>query len=292
MSENLEDAILSYLDGTADDAAIRGLNERLSAEPQACRELLLAAALETHLRQILTTRHEVSRQTGAPAAARAVRPASRWRRRLAVAASLLVATAAGWLAFAHFYPGQVGPRQADAASIQLIDMRGLVLALTAGPDGKPQGVQLYAGDRVPPGCKLWTCPWGGATVRFPDGATVSLDRSTTARVVQDGDVRRVEVGQGIVCAKTDVPPSASPLLVKTPHATAAVQGAQITFIVSQDETSVEVATGTVEVTRTADQEKVKVERNHTAVVKPGLTLKSSDGRFQWNLAPAGTGQSR
>jgi ferric-dicitrate binding protein FerR (iron transport regulator) len=302
MSENLQDSILAYLDGAADDAAIRGLNERLSAEPQACRELLLAAALETHLRQVLTTRHEVSRQTDVappPSAVhgrlatppRAAEPhgfqhASRWRRRLAVAATLLVATAAGWLAFAHFYPGQVGPRQADAATIQLIDMLGLVLALTAGPDGKPRGVQLYAGDRVPPGCKLWTCPWGGATVRFPDGATVSLDRSTTARVVQDGDVRRVEVQQGIVCAKTDVPLSQSALLVKTPHATAAVQGAQVTFVVGKDETSVEVATGAVEVTRTTDQEKVKVERNHTAVVKPGLTLKSSDGRFQWHLAPA------
>ena len=155
MSENLQDAILSYLDGTADDAAIRGLNERLSAEPQACRELLLAAALETHLRQILTTRQEVSRQRDVAPPPSAVhgrqaappraaephgfRPASRWRRRLAVAASLLVATAAGWLAFAHFYPGQGGPREADAATIQLIDMRGLVLALTAGPDGKPQG---------------------------------------------------------------------------------------------------------------------------------------------------------
>jgi ferric-dicitrate binding protein FerR (iron transport regulator) len=288
VSENLQDVILAYLDGTADDAAIRGLNERMGAEPRACRELVLAAALETQLRQILTTQREVSRQTGA-SASRPVRPASRWRRRLAVAATLLVAAAAGWMAFIHFYPGQVGPRQAEAATIQLIDMRGLVLTLPFKPDGKldfEKGRQLRAGDPVPPGRPLWTCPWGGATVRFPDGATVSLDRSTTALVTQDADAHRVEVRQGIVCAKTDLPRTDLPLLVTTPHASASVLGSQITFVVGKDETSVEVATGAVEVTRTADQEKLKVERNHTAVVKPGLTLKSSDGRFQWNLAPA------
>ena len=285
MSENLQDAILAYLDGSADDAAIRDLNDRMTSEPQACRELLLAAAMETQLRQVLTTQYEVSRQT----ASRAARPASRWRRRLAVAATLMIVAVGGWLALAHFYPGHVGPRQTEAATVQLIDMRGLVLTVPFKPDGKldyEHGRPLRAGDPVPPGRPLWTCPWGGATVRFPDGATVSLDRSTTALITLDADAHRVDVRQGIVCAKTDLPRTDLPLLVRTPHATAAVLGSQTTFVVGKDETSVEVATGAVEVTRTADQEKVNIERNHTAVVKPGLTLKSSDGRFQWNLAPA------
>ncbi len=75
------------------------------------------------------------------------------------------------------------------------DTRGLVLAL---PEGDGKEVQLTAGSPVPAGRTLWTCPWGASSVRYADGTSVTLDRSTTAVFSEAADTERVSLKDGIL----------------------------------------------------------------------------------------------
>ena len=67
---------------------------------------------------------------------------------------------------------------------RLIETRGLVLATLKG---EAKAIPVVAEYPIPMGGSLWTCPWGGAAMRFADGASMDLERSTEVVISESGN---------------------------------------------------------------------------------------------------------
>jgi hypothetical protein len=175
------------------------------------------------------------------------------------------------------------PLPEEVRLAQVVETKGLVRMIP--PDtGVP--VTVAGGALVRPGARFWTCPWGGCSIRYRDGLTVGLNRSTIARLAQAGGGPRIDVQQGRVTVKGEAPPVARDVVLASLQAEATLAGGDVYFSVQDGATVVEVADGAVELVRTEDRQRVTVTKGQYAVVKPGLELRSRDGRFRWRLEPA------
>jgi hypothetical protein len=102
MSEDLENLLVRYLDGSAAPEDVRRLGEAVCRDPAACRETFLAAAMEVHLARVLgVERAGAAGWLGAEAAAGpavfapGAGPRRGWARIVAYAAAVLVLVAVG-----------------------------------------------------------------------------------------------------------------------------------------------------------------------------------------------------
>jgi ferric-dicitrate binding protein FerR (iron transport regulator) len=301
-----EKLIGDYLDGRAGEADVRKLESLVVEDARVRRELLLTAALETQLRQSLCKLEAGVVRSGPRG--------RRWRRVLAYAALVALAIG-GWAAAAGLahsarrdrqqlaeLKSRVEALQAAAAAAaaehppetpqvdatsapEIIDTRGLVLLL---PEDKEPGVQVFSGRSVGEGQGLWTCPWGGADVRYADGTSIALDRSTTALFAQVEKTKRVTLKSGTLSLMRWPEKSGrDAFTIETPWASVAMTNGQVVVAVMKDRLLLEVAMGEVEVRPGADGRTIKVPYGHYAVVKPRGQIDVTAGRLRWQLEPAG-----
>ena len=166
---------------------------------------------------------------------------------------------------------------------RLIATRGLVLAT---PKGQAKAIPVAAEFPIPMGGSLWTCPWGGATMRFADGASMDLERSTEVVISQSETTRHAAIKKGIlIVSNVDGSPEGA-IVIATAEATVKVIKAQVAVAAEGNRTIVEVAQGQVQVTRTSDGRTLAVDANHYTVVSPAAEPKLLDGRLAWRLEPA------
>lgn len=179
-------------------------------------------------------------------------------------------------------PAPPAPAPADRPPIQLADTRGLVLML---PDGQNQIERVFAGAPVPAGRSLWTCPWGGAGIRCPDGVSLQLDRNTVVVFSEVNGVRHAAVHSGIfyVTANRDQDGGkiSGKFVVTTKHGSTVVEDAQAAVAADDERTIVEAAVGTVQVTRRSDGRTISIPAKHYAVVTDTDELKVIAGPFAW-----------
>jgi ferric-dicitrate binding protein FerR (iron transport regulator) len=307
MTDELQDLIERYVDGSASPEDIRRLDALVQQDPAARHGLLVSAAMDAHLRELLSV------ATPQPAVASPGRSRVSWGGILRLAAVLLLSVA-GWamaLLFAFLYRSEGHQRQAvlrelavqqaqqradhgpPFAAGRVVETRGLVLSLPEGrtePDGRGDFREVSAGTPIPLGRALWTCPWGAAGMQFADGASMQLDRSTVVAFSETNGVRQALVKKGIFFVSNEAEAHASPVLVTTAQASAKVVDAQVAVAASAKRTIVEVATGRVPITRTSDGRTFTVERGHYAVVADSGEPQIVAGRLDWHLEPARSGK--
>ena len=173
---------------------------------------------------------------------------------------------------------------ADGCMPVVFDTRGLVLAL---PDGDRKEVRLTAGTPVPAGRTLWTCPWGASSVRYADGTSVTLDRSTTAVFSEAKNGKKVSLKDGIlfVTRKSSKVPRER-LFVDAPQALVAIDQGEVALVANGDQTIVEVAVGTVQLQRATDSKIITLSAGQYALVRAGGDLSAVHGHLQWRLEAA------
>ena len=231
VNDELQDLIDRYLDGSASAEETQRLDALLQQDPSARHGLLVSAAMEGDLRQLLSV------ATPRQSLARAV-----WQGG-AVAAVLLLSLT-GWATALYFgvqYRGKCAQQQTTLAKLaaleaqqqdahrrqpapqlaagRVLETRGLVLLLPEGhdePDGKGQVAQVAPGASIPLGRSLWTCPWGAAGMQLSDGLSMQLDRSTVVAFSQAGGIRQAAVKKGVFFV-TNEDSHEHPFLVTTPQ---------------------------------------------------------------------------
>jgi ferric-dicitrate binding protein FerR (iron transport regulator) len=304
MNDSDQRLIDRYLDGTlqAEDAA--QLVRRLDEDPNLLDALAMEAFDLGSLRDALSADainnqepipypYEKRRRTAMPVLAAA-----------AVVVALVGWTAAWWthsslkqadreitglrgqvselIADAHEGPD---PLSDHAPKLQTISSRGLLLTLD--DQGKPLG-RLVSGSVPPLGQRLWTCPWGAADLRFSDGLSVAMDRSTVATLEEEQGAHVVRLESGLLYVTRWPPQSDSPTtVVQTPHARIRLTNAQIAVDVRNNRTIVEAAEGiaTVAPLTPSDGESVTVKAQHYVVIEPGQDAVVTPGRLTWSLHP-------
>ncbi len=298
MKAEFQELMDRYLDGSASAEEIRKVDEWLRRDPSARETLFQTAAVEVDLRRLLATPFT------RPLAEGERRPAPS-RRLFACAA---VAAVAGWalaLLMVGQYRAKCGEHQAalerlaelDSARPQpaateapdrphavgrLIETRGLVLATLKG---QTEAIPVAAEFPIPLDGSLWTCPWGGAAMRFADGASMDLERSTEVVISQSETARRAAIKSGIVMLNMMRGPAEGPIVIATPHATVKVIKAEVAVSAEANRTIVEVAQGQIQVTRIADGRTLTVAANHYVIISPAAAAQVMDGRLAWHLEP-------
>jgi ferric-dicitrate binding protein FerR (iron transport regulator) len=293
MNPEFQELIDRYLDALASDEEIRRVDELIRQEPSARVTLVRSAAMETQLCRLLTN-PEAERQAQ-PAPLARVRRRGSWKTVFAAAAVLLLA-AAGWMSsiyFARQYYAKCGEQDALLARVgsqirpasggRIIEIRGLVLAL---PEGKGRAVPLSVESPIPAGKSLWTCPWGAASIRFADGSSIDLDRSTQAAISEAKEQRKAALKKGIVYVRNLHVLQGRPIVVATSRASVNVMDAQAVVAVSGERTMIEVAEGQVQVTRATDGRTVQVGEGRYLIVDRDLEPQVEKGRLAWRLEPA------
>jgi len=170
-----------------------------------------------------------------------------------------------------------------AASGRVVETRGLVGIL---PQGEDDFVRVRAGAPIPVGRSLWTCPWGAAGMRFSDGVSLQLDRSTVVVFSEVDGVRHAAVKSGIFYITKREASQAEPFIVTTIHALTTIVNAQAAVAADGDRTIIEVAVGEVQVTRRSDGRAISVPAMHYAIVTDTAEPQVVKGRFKWRFEPA------
>ena len=148
------------------------------------------------------------------------------------------------------------------------------------------GIIIGVGTVIPAGRKMWTCPWGGAGTRFPDGTVVSLDRSTVAAFEEANDLRQIDLKSGIVSVTHRPAPSGTGRMVlKSDEGTVTFDRAEVTMAVQGGQTIVEVADGEVEFRRALDGKTVRLTRRQYAVIESEKEIAVVSGFLQWRVEP-------
>jgi ferric-dicitrate binding protein FerR (iron transport regulator) len=122
-------------------------------------------------------------------------------------------------------------------------------------------------------------------MRFADGASMDLERSTDVAISQSETIRHATIKTGILKVKNQAGSPEGAIVIATAHATVKVLDAQAVVAVEGDCTIVEVAMGHVQVTRTSDGRMLDVGANHYVIVRPTAEAKVLDGRLAWRLEP-------
>lgn len=302
MNAELQELIERYLDGSASAEEVRQVDEWIQRDPSAPEALFQAAALDVDLRRLLANplarplaegdRRRASSRRWFAYTAVAVVAVAGWALALLVVGQYRAVCGEHQAALQHLAelqaarPQSAVPEAPDGqiAVGRLIATRGLVLATLKG---QAKAIPVAAESPIPMGGSLWTCPWGGAAMRFADGASMDLERNTEVAISQSQAVRHAAIKRGIVVVNNDDGSPQGAIVIATDHATVKVAKAQVAVAVKGDSTIIEVAQGRVQVTRTSDGRTLSVGADHYVVVGPADEPRVLDGRLDWRLEPAG-----
>jgi hypothetical protein len=163
----------------------------------------------------------------------------------------------------------------------VVDTRGVVWSM---PEGNDQGSVFTAGNCIPVGRTVCTCPYGALYARYGDGTFLTMDRSTTAVFSGAGNAKKVALKNGIlfVTRKASKLPG-DQVLIDAPQASIRLDQGQVVLVVNGDQTVVEVVKGTVRVKRVADSKTITVSAGQYALVGPGKPLSAVRGYLGWEL---------
>lgn len=308
----LRKLIDSHLAGAAGQQDIERLDALLRENPDALCELLDAAAMEVGLRRVLA-RVQAFDHASDKTHAQPRQPV--WRAAAAAwkVAAVLIIGLAGWGVTARYAQrygeataalSDANRQLADLRAIQrqnplaaigviakepeIVSTRGWVRLLPANEDFS-QSVVVGVGTRIPVDRKMWTCPWGGASARFPDGTAVSLDRSTLATFKEVNGLRQIDIKKGIVSV-TQRPATSTGgrMVVTSDQGTVTFETAEVTMAVMGEQTLVEVAGGKATYTRVSDGRTIELGANQYAVIGSGKEFAAVTGSLQWRIGPEGT----
>ncbi|MEI6148040.1 MAG: FecR family protein, partial [bacterium] len=131
---------------------------------------------------------------------------------------------------------------------------------------------LKIGDILRPGDGVEVGADGYAKLAYPDGTQIDLHGSTRLRVGmgegENKDAKRLALDVGKMGCEAAKQPAGRPMRLATPHAVAEVVGTKYALNVDKDRTGLEVAEGSVRLTRRAD--------NQTLLIGPGQNAEASD----------------
>jgi ferric-dicitrate binding protein FerR (iron transport regulator) len=305
MNPETQDLIDRYVDGSASAEEVRRVDELVRQDPSVRHALLVTAAMRLDLQRLLTRTPDDARPAPRPASRQDTRGA--WRT-TGGRAAVLLAAAAGWVAaivLAAAYHVQCREHTAalrtiaalesfqqdaarreeqskQSAAGRVVQTRGLVQVL---PEGRGKAVPVSVGFTVPAGRSLWTCPWGAAAMRFADGASVDLDRSTVAAISETNGVRQVALKRGVAFVTQLGAAGNHKIVVTTENGSVTVADAQVAVAVSKRGTIIEVAEGRARFVRKPDDPGIAVSAGQYAVVGAGAEPRALDGRLAWHVEP-------
>jgi ferric-dicitrate binding protein FerR (iron transport regulator) len=153
------------------------------------------------------------------------------------------------------------------------------------PEGQGKAVPVSVGLPIPTGRSLWTCPWGAAAMRFADGVSLDLDRSTVAAISETSGVRQVTLKRGVVFVTQRSAAHQQKMVVTTGNGSVTVADAQVAVAVGARGTIIEVAEGQVRFTRKPNDPGVLVSAGQYAIVGAGVEPRALDGRLAWGIEP-------
>ncbi len=122
-----------------------------------------------------------------------------------------------------------------------------------------------------------------AKIKYKDEPTTIMMKSNTGvKLWEENDAKRVWMFKGTIECKVSAQPVGRPMLLKTPHAEAEVQGTRFTLSVSSflgvedqgegNRTRLEVREGNVKLTRLHDRASVVVKAGEYAIAARGVPL--------------------
>ncbi len=305
MNSEIQDLIDRYVDASASAEEVRRVDELVRQDPAVRHALVMAAAMRLDLQRMLTSTRDDSRPTPCPAERRQRHMA--WKTIAGRAAVLFVALT-GWIATAVFAVRYHFECSAHAAALRtladlesskqdivqgderakqnsagrVVQTRGTVLVL---PVGKGEAVPVSVGVPSPTGRSLWTCPWGAAAMRFADGVSLDLDRSTVAAISETDGVRQVALKRGVAFVTQLGAAPGRKLVVTTDYGSVTVADAQVAVAVSPRGTIIEVAQGKARFRRKPDDPGIVVSAGQYVIVGAGIEPRALDGRLAWHLEP-------
>ena len=163
----------------------------------------------------------------------------------------LAAAAAVVLGLWLWLPQPAGPLTALA---RLAEVRGRIVVGRAG-----RALEVGEGFVLRPGDVLSVGDRASATAVYPDATR--LEFSAGARAAFGDDQRagkQIELAAGTLSARVSKQPANSPMVVRTPHASATVIGTRFVLRVEPARTRLEVEEGLVRLTRTSDSRSADV----------------------------------
>jgi ferric-dicitrate binding protein FerR (iron transport regulator) len=237
-----------------DDLLIqRYLDERLSlGELQAFQQRVREdPALREHLRDI--AEHAIAfgdfarRETHAPVRSPAKTANRRaWITTLALAASIAVLAASGWL-FVASKPDPV-----------------LTLVESTGTVAWSDGTVIASGERLPAGTLETVGEASSALLRFDDGSLITLHGDAELSFANEHQ-KVLSLTRGTLSAVVRPQPESRPMLIRTPSAEAEVLGTAFDLSTRSADTLLKVNEGLVKLKRLADGSEIDVPANRSAV---------------------------
>lgn len=188
-------------------------------------------------------------------------PKTSWRNSLFALAACLALAAIGWWHWAGSHHERLASLHADTSG-----PKGSVQVHRAGTAFLVQGyTSINPGDWI----ELDTALLTTAELRLDGGrTTITLRPGARLQVVALDSQKRLTLERGVLLASVSRQPEERPMLIKTPHAEAAVLGTVFALAAYEDQTGLTVDRGLVRLTQ-ADESVVEVAAGESAVATEG-----------------------
>jgi len=268
MSDPLDDAMISYLVGDIEDAALSELDRRLRTDPAAARRFAQLCDHEVVLASMLRMRH--GRQT--PAHSRII--PRKVPRKLAARAWTFAAAAVALITIGFIWTRMQSTQLETPRVAEIAELVGTAEVQRAvGKSTLAVKASLRAGDRI------LVAQSSRLTISYADGTKLALDADTTLELPTRAD-KPIELRQGAVVASVAHQPAGKPLRLHTPQAQAEIVGTQFRLAIHGAATQLDVSEGQVRLTREKDQSTVRVDAGFSAVASAGAEVPMVLRRLQ------------
>lgn len=188
-------------------------------------------------------------------------------------AFFVLAAAAATLAFVfgavyvdHLLPARVSDLSQMAS---IVELHGTA-RIGAGAPGQPAQV----GDRLAAGGTLHSDSEAMIRLRFPDRTELVLRGAVQLSVPMPGTEqgKRLRLDSGELSVDVAPQPASAPLVIATPRATATIVGTRFNLTTHPDASYLDVAHGTVRLTRQSDRQSVMVQAGQYAEADAGMQV--------------------
>jgi ferric-dicitrate binding protein FerR (iron transport regulator) len=247
MSEKLDAATIAYLAGDIDDGELAWLDAQLKENSEAARRFAQMCERDVMLASVL-------RMGARPAECRepikrVARPRlTAWHVSAAIAATVVLLVGA-WVLLSSKSESPAPPVIATVKSVAGV---ATLKRRNGSPENVVSGIALHAGDT------LQASVQGGVTFAYADGTVVTVDGGS-ALALTPGPNKRVTLSCGALSAEVATQPADSPMQFITTQARADVVGTKLRVSLNDGTTRLDVTSGAVRLTRSADQQALLVK---------------------------------
>jgi ferric-dicitrate binding protein FerR (iron transport regulator) len=253
----LEAQILRYLDRTGSSAESAALERRLATDPAARECFVLVSLMRTQL-------------------PRALRPARRRRRTLRLAGAAAVALVLVALGARALLSHAAGRPAAAPTAIPLARAAPHVEAAGVATIAGAGGERTISGSAgLATGETLALAPDAAAVITWTDEATVMrLAGGGRLRWLGESEGKRIELSHGALELTVAGQPAGRPLVIRTANAAVTVVGTRLRIDAGTGATAVAVSEGMVEVERSADHARLRLEAGRRCAVLAAAPLSA------------------